>query len=98
MVSKRDGSVHILGSAFDLDDWLWGYDRGFCRGDSYDLVVTAVRDVRAATAFLEGRLRYPGKNYFPYNKTFHAESLRRRPGHEVSSGANGSTSSGFPCI
>jgi hypothetical protein len=55
VVSKHDGSVYELGSAWSVDDWLWAYDRGLRDGSPF--VVTAVRDLKEAVeALLEIRV------------------------------------------
>jgi hypothetical protein len=52
VVDKRDGSTCWLPSApaFEIEDWLWAYERGFRQGSAF--VVTALDDVERAVEAL----------------------------------------------
>jgi len=51
VVDKATGTVEQLGSAFAIDDWLWGYDHGI-RGTHVDFTVTEAFDVEQTLEFL----------------------------------------------
>src|SRR5262245_57980967 len=68
VVEKASGETTALGSAWDLDTWLWGYDKGLVRRgtaiqdepDVMDLVVTEVFDLESAARILEQlRISHP---------------------------------------
>lgn len=62
IIDKADGHINMLGSAFALDDWLWGHQRGF-KHDTYDLVITKIHSFEKTLNFLsEISLRYPTVN------------------------------------
>jgi hypothetical protein len=56
VVDKQTGLTTCLGSAWDLDTWLWGYEKGLVVEDPVDLVVTEVTDPERAVEILR-RLR-----------------------------------------
>lgn len=51
IIDKRDGSLTRIGSAYPVDDFLWGYDVGI-REEPVDFVVTEVFDHVRATTWL----------------------------------------------
>jgi hypothetical protein len=56
VVDKRSGLATALGSQWDLDTWLWGYDKGLVTGKhgvAFDLTVTKVVDYERAVALLK---------------------------------------------
>jgi len=57
VVDKKSGLATALGSQWDLDTWLWGYDRGLVtakdEGVHFDLTVTKVIDYERAVALLK---------------------------------------------
>jgi hypothetical protein len=57
IVEKRGGRLVELGSAFPIDDWLWGYESGLLEEPPGDLVVVEVREAHRALDALGGILR-----------------------------------------
>lgn len=57
VVDKKSGVATALGSLWDLDTWLWGYDRGLVTATvervHFDLTVTKVIDYERAVALLK---------------------------------------------
>jgi hypothetical protein len=57
VVDKKSGLAKALGSQWDLDTWLWGYDKGLvtaaAEGVHFDLTVTKVIDYERAVALLK---------------------------------------------
>lgn len=51
VVDKADGVVTVLGSAFSMEDWLWGYERGLLV-EKPTLRILAVHELRAALELL----------------------------------------------
>ena len=68
VVDKASGELVPLGSAFELDDWLWGYENGFLR-TSVTLRVISIDDFDRTLAVLQGaisakfRWRYELRNW-----------------------------------
>lgn len=52
VVVDRVGRVTVLGGGWDVDTWLWGYERGLASEEVRDLVVTAINDLPATVAAL----------------------------------------------
>jgi len=68
IVCKSSGRLTPLGSAFAIDDWLWGYERGLVT-DGVTLRILSVRDTEATLGVLQGvisntfRWRYELRNW-----------------------------------
>jgi hypothetical protein len=55
--------VHILGSAYNLETYLWAWERGFHLDADNVLVITAVRDAEATIEVLKHGLKAPYVRY-----------------------------------
>jgi hypothetical protein len=53
VVEKSDGRATRFGSNWDLDTWIWGYDRGLVTEEPVDLIITAVLDPVEAGRLLD---------------------------------------------
>lgn len=72
IVCKSSGRLTPLGSAFTVDDWLWGYERGLV-ADGVTLRILSVTDAEATLAVLQGvisgtfRWRYELRNWLKHS-------------------------------
>lgn len=57
VVSKRDGVVTGLGSAWTVEAWLWGFEQGLVIDEPTDLRIDAVYDLDATVKLLREGLR-----------------------------------------
>jgi hypothetical protein len=71
IIDKRDGSLTRIGSAYPVDDFLWGYDAGI-REEPVDFVVTEVFDQLRATTWLY-------ENGFEGSRVYVREKLAKLP-------------------
>jgi hypothetical protein len=61
LIEKRSGRVVKFGSAFPVDDWLWGYENSLLEEPPSDLVIVDVMDRERAIKLLN-ELRYHAAN------------------------------------
>jgi hypothetical protein len=60
VVEKADGRAARFGSSWDLETWIWGYERGLVTEEPIDFVITEVLDPVGAGQLLD-ELRIGGK-------------------------------------